>query len=198
MVTTRAEYRRDFSDRLLPRISEAAEAAEFIPVRRPGRPYAWVRLAAEGVRAEVVLREMTGRQVRDGLDLQAHGALFLDEVERCLRAAGARHPEAATLTAPLRSWGSTFTRDARYPLRWNTDPEGRIDQLIGDLRSFARFARTVSGVADLSAERLARSRIRRHVASGLAPHYAVAAVADIIRDLNDPSGEHPRPAPASP
>ena len=184
-MTSRADYRRDFGERFLPRIAAAAEEAGFTASAPAGaRRWEWVTHTSETVRSEILLSEMTGRDVRDGLDFQAYGAISLGEVEQQLRDDGERHADAATMMAPLRAWGSAFSRDAWYRLRWNTDPERQTDALVRDLRSFAAFAEAIRDVSDLRAARLARSRIRRHVVSGLAPNYTTADVATLITRMN--------------
>ncbi|MGE9809601.1 hypothetical protein [Janibacter sp. G1551] len=183
-MALRADYRRDFADRFLPRIAAAAEDAGFTPVESAGvRRWEWVKHTSKTVRAEILLSEVTGRDVRDGLDIQAYGAIYLDDVEQRLREGTERHPDAATLMASLRAWGSSFSRDSWYRLRWNTDPKTQVEALIRDLRSFAAFATTIRDVSDLSTARLARSRIRRHVTSGLAPNYTTAEVATVITQM---------------
>lgn len=126
---------------------------------------------------------MTGRHTSEGIDLQARGSIVLDDVEAACRERAERPSNAATLSAPLRSYGLTYARDASYPLRWTGSPALRIDEIVGDLRSFAVFAATVRSVADLTPERLARSRIRRHVEQGLSPNYAIPLVADVIAEM---------------
>ncbi|MCT1986597.1 hypothetical protein M3C61_06105 [Dermacoccus abyssi] len=184
-MALRSDYRRDFADRFLPRIAAAAEDAGFTSAGSAGvRRWEWVKHTSKTARAEILLSEMTGRDVRDGLDIHAYGAIYLDDIEQRLREGTERHSDAATLMASLRAWGSTFSRDSWYRLRWNTVPERQVEALIRDLRSFGAFATTIREVSDLSAARLARSRIRRHVTSGLAPDYTTTEVATVITQMN--------------
>ncbi len=182
-MTSRATYRRTFAADLLPRIVQAAADEGFVPGTFAGAQWGWVRTQSESVRAAVLVGEATGRHTQDGIDLHASGALYLDDVEHHLRAEGDRPEEAATLIAPLRSWGLAFTRDNRYPLRWSSSPDARVEELVDDLRSFARFASTIRDVSDLGPRQLARSRIRRHVSQGLAPNYSSPAAARAISEI---------------
>ncbi|KJL36417.1 hypothetical protein RR49_01753 [Microbacterium ginsengisoli] len=169
----------------MPRIAATAEDEGFSQQASSGeRRWEWVKPTSPTVRAAVLLSEMTPRNVRDGVDVQAYGAIYLDQVEQRLHEDGQRHPDAATLMAPLRAWGSTFTRDGAYRFRRSADPESRVEELAGDLRSFAAFATAIRDVTDLSEARLARSRIRRHVTAGLAPGYAAPQVASLIAEMN--------------
>lgn len=182
-MKSRAEYRRKFAAEYLPRIAEAAKLEGFVPEEQGDTHWSWVRAQSDTARAVTHIREMKGRHTADGVDLTTSGTIYLDDVEAQLRRSGDRHPDAATLIAPLRAWGATFTHDGRYPLRWSASPETRVDALIRDLRSFSSFTRGVTSVLDLSPRRLARSRIRKHVSASLAPCYCSPDVESVIRDL---------------
>ena len=182
-MTSREENRHLWVTQLLPQVDEAERLEGFHLASSPKDMWQWDRVQAEGIRARVALSEMTGRHTRDGIDLTGSGALIIAEVEERVSAVSERPSEAATLIAPLRSWGLTHTRDNRYPLRWSTDPAARVTELCRDLRAFAQFAAGIASVRDLAPHKLAVSRIRRHVVDGLAPNYARADVADIISEL---------------
>ncbi len=152
------------------------------------RSWEWARDVGNGIRAAVVIRDLSGRHTRGGLDLRADGMITIDSAEVRLRQLTERSASAATLFAPLRSWGPTFTRDGVYRLRWATTPDSQIARMIQDFQAFASFAATVTSVSELSAHRLARSRIRRHVAQGLAPNYCTPLTAGVIEDLITAAG----------
>lgn len=93
----------------------------------------------------------------------------------------------ATIGGPLGRFNARDENLSEYVFDWNTAEEAQLRGIEGDVLSFSRFAASVTSVANVDVDRLAKlPHLRRVFAAGLGETYQFTTpeVAAVIHKLN--------------